>query len=93
MEEPSPIILPLLFLSSLTQEVLHITNLLSPQKKESNLPSRTGKFTLNTLRPPLSFPLKYLTCFIYSNLREVLGRRCFGFLVIPGLKEIANMER
>jgi hypothetical protein len=24
---------------------------------------------------------------------EVLARRCFGFLVISGLKEIANMER
>jgi hypothetical protein len=27
------------------------------------------------------------------NPREVPTRRCFGFLVIPGLKEIANMER
>jgi hypothetical protein len=24
---------------------------------------------------------------------EVPGRRCFGFLVIPDLEEIANMER
>jgi hypothetical protein len=31
--------------------------------------------------------------FIYSNLREVPGRRCSGFLGIPGLKEMANMER
>jgi hypothetical protein len=27
------------------------------------------------------------------NPREVPARRCFGFLVISGLKEIANMER
>jgi hypothetical protein len=30
---------------------------------------------------------------MYSNPREVLGRRCSGFLGIPGLKEMANMER
>jgi hypothetical protein len=30
---------------------------------------------------------------MYSNPREVLGRKCSGFLGIPGLKEIANMER
>jgi hypothetical protein len=35
----------------------------------------------------------YLPRFIYSNPREVPGKRCFGFLRIPGLKEIANMER
>jgi hypothetical protein len=35
----------------------------------------------------------YLPFFIYSNPREVPGRRCFGFIVIPGFKEIANMER
>jgi hypothetical protein len=35
----------------------------------------------------------YLPCFIYSNPREVPPRRCSGFLVIPDLKEIANMER
>jgi hypothetical protein len=48
---------------------------------------------LATLKPPLSSPLIYLPCFIYSNIRKVPARRCFGFLVIPGLKEIANMER
>jgi hypothetical protein len=48
---------------------------------------------LPTLRPLLSSPLMFLPCFIYSNPREVPGRRCFGFLVIPGLQEIANMER
>jgi hypothetical protein len=84
VEEPSPIILPLFF--SLAQEVLPLTNLL-------NLPSGRGKFTLATLKPHLSSSLIYSPCFIYSNPREVLGRRCFGFLVIPGLKEIANMER
>jgi hypothetical protein len=35
----------------------------------------------------------YFPSFIYSNPREVLARRCSRFLVIPGLKEIANMER
>jgi hypothetical protein len=35
----------------------------------------------------------YLPFFVYSNPREVPGRRCFEFLVIPGYKEIANMER
>jgi hypothetical protein len=35
----------------------------------------------------------YLPFFIYSNPREVPIRRCFGFLVIPDFKEIANMER
>jgi hypothetical protein len=35
----------------------------------------------------------YLPCFICSYPREVPSRKCFGFLVIPGLIEIANMER
>jgi hypothetical protein len=30
---------------------------------------------------------------MYSNPREVPGRRWFGFLVMPGFKEIANIER
>jgi hypothetical protein len=30
---------------------------------------------------------------MYSNPREVSGRRCSGFLEIPGLKEMINMER
>jgi hypothetical protein len=30
---------------------------------------------------------------MYSNPREVPGKRCSGFLGIPGLKEMANMER
>jgi hypothetical protein len=32
-------------------------------------------------------------CFKNSNPREVSGRRCSGFLEIPDLKEMANMER
>jgi hypothetical protein len=28
-----------------------------------------------------------------SNPREVPGKRCSGFLGIPGLKEMANIER
>jgi hypothetical protein len=83
----------LFYFSLPVQEVLPLTNLLSPQEKSLNLPSDRGKFTLSTLKPPLSSPLMHLPSFIYSNPREVSGRRCFGFLVIPGLKEIANMER
>jgi hypothetical protein len=45
VEEPSPIILPLLFFSSPAQVVLPLTDLLSPQDR--------GKFTLATLTPPL----------------------------------------
>jgi hypothetical protein len=75
----------LLFFSSPAQEVLPLTDLLSPQDR--------GKFTLATLKPPLSSSLIYFPFFIYSNPREVPGRRFFGFLVTPGLKEIANMER
>jgi hypothetical protein len=52
-----------------------------------------GKFTLATLKPPLSSPLIYFYCFKYSNPREVPGRRCSGFLGILGLKKMANMER
>jgi hypothetical protein len=48
--------------------------------KSLSLGFRRGKFTLATLKPPLSS-------------REVLGRRCSGFLGILGLKEMANMER
>jgi hypothetical protein len=69
------------------------TNLLSLQEKSLNLPSGRGKLTLATLKPPLSSPLMYLSSFIHSNPREVPPRRCSGFLVIPGLKEIANLER
>jgi hypothetical protein len=64
-----------------------------PSRKSLNLPSERGKFTLATLKHPLSSSLIYFSFFIYSNPREVPGRRCFGFLVIPGFKEIANMER
>jgi hypothetical protein len=35
----------------------------------------------------------YYPCFIYSIPKEVSTRRNFGFLVIPGLNEMANMER
>jgi hypothetical protein len=61
--------------------------------KSLSLGSGRGKFTLATLKPLLSSPLIYFPYFIYSNLREVLGRRCSEFLEIPGLKEMANMER
>jgi hypothetical protein len=92
VEEPSPVILPLLFFFAGTR---------SPSSNQSSFPSRKslnfrsdrGKFTLATLKPPLSSPLMYLFCFIYSNPKEVLARRSYGFLGIPGLKETANMER
>jgi hypothetical protein len=64
-----------------------------PSRKSLNLRSGRGKFTLATLKPPLSSLLMFLLHFIYSNPREVPARRCFGFLVIPSLKKIANMER
>jgi hypothetical protein len=61
--------------------------------KSLSLGSGRGKFTVATLKPPLSSPHIYFACFMHSNLREVPGRRCSGFLEIPGLKEMANMER
>jgi hypothetical protein len=61
--------------------------------KSLSLGSGMGKFTLSTLMPPLSSPLIYFPCFKYSNSRGVPGRRYSGFLVIPGLKEMANIER
>jgi hypothetical protein len=57
------------------------------------LGSGRGKFSLATLKPPLSSPLIYFPCFNYSNPIEVPGKRCSGFLGIPGLKDMANMER
>jgi hypothetical protein len=36
----------------------------------------------------------YIFVFLHIiNPREVPARRCFGFLIIPGLKERVNMER
>jgi hypothetical protein len=64
-----------------------------PSIKSHNLPFGRGNFTLATLKPPLSTPLVYLPCFIYSCPREVPARRCSEFLGIAGFKEIANMER
>jgi hypothetical protein len=61
--------------------------------KSLSLGSERGKFTLATLKPPLSSPLICFPYFKYSNPREVLGRRCSRFLEIPGLKEMTNMER
>jgi hypothetical protein len=46
-----------------------------PSRKSLYLPSEKGKFTLATLRPPLSSSLIYFLFFIYSNPREVPGRR------------------
>jgi hypothetical protein len=53
----------LLFFSLPAQEVLPLTNLLSPQEKILNLPSGRGKFTLATLKPPLSSSLIYFPFF------------------------------
>jgi hypothetical protein len=64
-----------------------------PSRKSLHLPSGRSKFTFATLKPPLSSSLICFSFYIYSNPSEVLGGRCFGFLVIPSLKEIANMER
>jgi hypothetical protein len=92
MEEPSPIILPLLFL------FFFFAGTRSPSSNQSYFPSRK----ILNLHPegvsllwPLLSLLSHLDLYIClaSNLREVPTRRCSGFLVIPGLKEIANMER
>jgi hypothetical protein len=64
-----------------------------PSRKSLNLPSERGKFTLATLNPPLSSSLIYFPFLQIFNPREVPAKRCFGFLVIPGFKDIANMER
>jgi hypothetical protein len=93
MEETSPIILPLLIFSSPAQEVLPLTNLLSPQEKVlifhpigANL--LFGHFEVSSLI------FSYIFAFLHIfNPREVPARRCFGFLVIPDFKEIAIMER
>jgi hypothetical protein len=71
VEEPSPTILPLLFFSSVAQEVLPLTNLLSPQEKTFNLPSGKGKgkLTLATLKPPLSSPLIFCLA-SYNQIQE-----------------------
>jgi hypothetical protein len=61
--------------------------------KSLSLGSGRGKFTLATLNPPLSSPLIYFPYFMYSNPREFSGRICSGFVGIPGLKEMVNMER
>jgi hypothetical protein len=74
---------------------------MSPSSNQSSFPlirslslaSGRGKFTLATLKPPLSSPLIYFLYFKYSIPREVLGKRCSGYLGIPGLEEMANMER
>jgi hypothetical protein len=69
-------------------------------KSERSLPVRppgVEKISRLRSRDPVASGVKsrlmYFPCFIKSNPREVSARRCFGFVVIPGLKEIANMER
>jgi hypothetical protein len=57
MGDPS-LIIPLLSPSP-AQEVLRLTNLLSPQEKVLTLPSERGNFTLATLKPPLSSSFKF----------------------------------
>jgi hypothetical protein len=61
--------------------------------KSLSLGSGRDKVTLATLKPPLSSPLMFFPCFMYSYPRDVTGRICSGFHGIPGLKEMANMER
>jgi hypothetical protein len=61
--------------------------------KSLSLASGRGKFTVAKRKPPLSSPLMYLPCHKYSMLREVPHKRCSGFLVIPGGREKANIER
>jgi hypothetical protein len=61
--------------------------------KSLSLASKRGKFTVAKRKPPLSSPLIYLPCLKYSKPREVPHKRCSGFLVIPGRREMANIER
>jgi hypothetical protein len=61
--------------------------------KSLSLASGRGRFTVDKQKPPLSYPLIYLPCRKYSMLREVPRKRCSGFLVIPGRREMANIER
>jgi hypothetical protein len=75
-----------------TQEVLPLTNLFSPQEKVLIF-HPIGANLLWTFWSLLSHLYLYIFLSSYTQSREVPGRRCFGFLVIPGLKEIANMER
>jgi hypothetical protein len=63
----------------------------SPQEKVLTLLPKGA----NSPRPLWSL-LSHLHLYIFLSSyipREVLGRRWFGFLVIPGFKEIVNMER
>jgi hypothetical protein len=64
-----------------------------PWMKSLSLWSGRGKFTLATWKPPLSSPLIYFSYFKYSNPRGIPRKRCSRFLVIPSLKEMANIER
>jgi hypothetical protein len=63
---------PSLSFPSPAQEVLPLTNLLSPQEKVLTLRSERGNFTLATLKPPLSSSFKF--SFLHIP-REVPGRR------------------
>jgi hypothetical protein len=63
----------------------------SPQEKVLTLLPKGA----NSPRPLWSL-LSHLHLYIFLSSytpREVPGRRWFGFLVIPGFKEIVNMER
>jgi hypothetical protein len=61
--------------------------------KSLSLAYGRGRFTVAKRKPSLSFPLIYLPCLKYSMPREVPRKRCSGFLVIPGRREMANIER
>jgi hypothetical protein len=61
--------------------------------KSLSLASGRGRFTVAKRKPPLSSLLIYLPCRKYSMPREVPRKRCSGFLVIPGRKEMVNIER
>jgi hypothetical protein len=82
---------PLLFFSSPAQEVLPLTNLFPLKKKVLTLLLKGA----SSPRPLWSL-LSHLHFYIFLSSyipREVPGRRWFGFLVIPGFKEISNVER
>jgi hypothetical protein len=90
MGEPSPIILLLYFFFAGTR---------SPSSNQSSSPQEKDLTFFpkgeNSPRPLWSL-LSHIHLYIFLSSyipREVPGRWWFGFLVIPGFKEIANMER
>jgi hypothetical protein len=72
----------------------------SPSSNQSSFPqekvlssTRKGKIHLGHFEASSLISTYVLGLLHVLNPREVPTKRCFGFVGIPGLKEIANMER